>query len=288
MSPHKKGKTMSDASSISNDSKSQAPKKHVRHMDHLASLHEKGRFVAKPDFLEDLLLNNEIPVAYYKLITVMLRHSSGFHIKRKYLEFRFGHSTLSKYLPQLEKDKVVRLDYQNGVKVYHTNPIGIWKLKGASYYSDSGHVDDPPVEEGPVEEGPVEEDHNQTKGKQTKGNQNSNLGQKSESSVDNPKDDQKDAKPKAPPKKKKLTKSSVIGSIISLVTYCTKEEAASCLDHFQREGFDMHQVNDTALHALENGAKFKNCDGDFRLCFLESLKKHQEQRIEEELNNIPF
>jgi hypothetical protein len=122
---------MDESCPTCSQSASQTKKEFYRHLDHLQSLHSKGRFVGKPDFLEDLLIDNKISLSYYRLITVMLRHGSNFHIKRKYLENRFGASTLSKLLKKIVEDGIVRLEKIDGKQAYHTNPIHLWKLEGA-------------------------------------------------------------------------------------------------------------------------------------------------------------
>jgi len=102
-----------------------------RQLGHLKSITEGGNFTAKPNFLEDLLLDGKIDVAYYRLITVMLRHANTFHIKESYLRKRFCHKTLKRLKAKLVDDGIVVWEKVNGKNVYHTNPIHMWKLEGA-------------------------------------------------------------------------------------------------------------------------------------------------------------
>ena len=106
-----------------------------RQLGHLKSITEGGNFTAKPNFLEDLLLDGKIDVAYYRLITVMLRHADTFHIKEPYLRKRFCHKTLKRLKAKLVEDGIVVWEKVNGKNVYHTNPIHMWKLEGAQEYA---------------------------------------------------------------------------------------------------------------------------------------------------------
>lgn len=144
-----------------------------RRLDHLSNIQEGIGFTAIPDILMDALLNNRIPVAKFKLIACMLRHSAKFKIKRSYLSARFSDKTLQKYLPEIERDGFVRREKINlasgGFEViYHTNRVEYWKL------------DSDPSQRKPSLGKPSQRKHlKETKSKETKKNKTNMDGCKS-------------------------------------------------------------------------------------------------------------
>lgn len=118
-----------------NNERSSASQYHqqFRRLDHLGSIQEGCGFTAIPDVLMDAYLNGDIPIAKFKLICVMLRHSAKFKIRRSYLSARFSEKTLQKYLPEIEADGFVRrervpLDTGGHEVIYHTNRVECWRL----------------------------------------------------------------------------------------------------------------------------------------------------------------
>ena len=117
-------------------------KKPKRKLGHAQSITEGGNFTAKPNFLEDLLLDGKIDVAYYRLITVMLRHADTFHIKESYLRKRFSPKGLQRLKARLVEDGIVVWEKVGGKNIYHTNPVHMWKLDGAQKYASDSEPDD--------------------------------------------------------------------------------------------------------------------------------------------------
>jgi hypothetical protein len=129
-------------------------------------------FTMVPRVLSDLWLTKKMPDSKFKLIYVMLSHSKGFQIKRRYLEKIFSNSTLQKYLPEIEDEGYIRIEKVpcptgGHYKVYHTNRMDEW---------DICKVDDPSLGKAPLGKASLGKaslgkDLNETKGNETKWNE---------------------------------------------------------------------------------------------------------------------
>lgn len=133
--------------------KSTNNKKPRRRLDHMRDLADGvDQFDMVPRKLSRAYIDGKFPESKYRLLLCMMSHSDGFHVKREYLEKRFGQSTLVKYLKELQVEGYIAVESLvmptgGTMKLYHVRSLEHWDLYR--------HPVDPPVNGGPVNGGPV-------------------------------------------------------------------------------------------------------------------------------------
>lgn len=115
-------------------SSKQEKKSPRRRLDHLADLADGfDQWDMIPRRLTRAFIDNKFPVAKFRLLLCMMSHGEGFHVKRSYLEKRFGDDTIKKYSAELELEGCIRIEAlpsaRGGVvNLYHVQPLRLWKL----------------------------------------------------------------------------------------------------------------------------------------------------------------
>jgi len=162
-------KPSSQSQAQSEKSSSKKPRRRLDHMRDLADGFD--RFDMVPRKLSRAYIDGKFPESKFRLLLCMLSHSDGFHVKRAYLEERFGHSTLVKYLKELQVEGYIEVESVpmptgGTMKLYHVRSAEDWDL-----YRQPA---DPPVNGGPVNGGPANRGLKDPKVKKESKNQNNN------------------------------------------------------------------------------------------------------------------
>ena len=104
-----------------------------RHKDHAFAMQDGTPFAPLFEPLRTLWFDRKICDSKVKLIMMMLSHATDFHIRNDYLRKRFSPKSLTKFLPEIIQDGIIRREevWIDKVKhvVYHTNPLSEWKLR---------------------------------------------------------------------------------------------------------------------------------------------------------------
>ncbi|HYX39942.1 MAG TPA: hypothetical protein VE954_43150 [Oligoflexus sp.] len=109
--------------------------KHRRRLNHLTAIVKRKRsFTAIPDPLDRAYRMGKINDTLFRLIYILLGSDEDFLITREYLESQFSAHTLKKYLPLIEKAKIVEIEkivLTEGAKpsnIYHTTDPDDWDM----------------------------------------------------------------------------------------------------------------------------------------------------------------
>lgn len=100
-------------------------------------LHFGGQFFQSPSFIFDLWEIKKIDDCYLILLQFILNGYYNREESQSFLQNRFSKENLEKYLPQLEKDGILKVEKTKKLKIYHLTPFSDWVFPEAKKYGQS-------------------------------------------------------------------------------------------------------------------------------------------------------